>query len=54
MEQKKFDKNSIIGITLIVLIFVWMTINSQKEAKKEFLKSNKAKVRYDFYFSLIT
>ncbi len=35
MEQKKFDKNSIIGITLIVLIFVWMTINSQKEAKKE-------------------
>jgi YidC/Oxa1 family membrane protein insertase len=35
MEQKKFDKNSIIGITLIVLIFVWMMINSQKEAEKE-------------------
>jgi len=41
MEQKKFDKNSIIGITLIVLIFVWMTINSQKEAEKE--KQLKAK-----------
>jgi len=35
MEQKKFDKNSIIGITLIVLIFVWMMINSQKDAEKE-------------------
>jgi YidC/Oxa1 family membrane protein insertase len=35
MEQKKFDKNSIIGITLIVLIFVWMMINSQKDAEKQ-------------------
>lgn len=35
MEEKKFDKNSIIGITLIVLIFVWMMINSQKDAEKE-------------------
>ena len=35
MEEKKFYKNSIIGITLIVLIFVWMMINSQKDAQKE-------------------
>ena len=35
MEEKKFDKNSIIGITLIVLIFVWMMINSQKDDQKE-------------------
>lgn len=35
MEEKKFDKNSIIGITLIVLIFVWMMINNQKDAEKE-------------------
>jgi len=45
MEQKKFDKNSIIGITLIVLIFVWMTINSQKEAEKErALKAKQEKI----------
>ncbi|RAR75616.1 membrane protein insertase YidC [Flavobacterium aciduliphilum] len=53
MEQKKIDKNSIIGITLIVLIFVWMTINNQKEAEKErILKAkqeavNKAKKALD-------
>ncbi len=41
MEQKKFDKNSIIGITLIVLIFVWMMINSQKDAEKEQLAKAK-------------
>lgn len=41
MEEKKFDKNSIIGITLIVLIFMWMMINSQKNAEKE--QADKAK-----------
>ena len=35
MEEKKFDKNSIIGIILIVVIFAWMMINSQKDAAKE-------------------
>jgi YidC/Oxa1 family membrane protein insertase len=35
MEEKKFDKNSIIGIILIVVIFTWMTISSQKEEAKE-------------------
>ena len=45
MEEKKFDKNSIIGITLIVLIFVWMMINSQKDAEKErVLKAKQEKI----------
>jgi YidC/Oxa1 family membrane protein insertase len=45
MEEKKFDKNSIIGITLIVLIFVWMMINSQKDAEKEqALKAKQEKI----------
>lgn len=45
MEEKKFDKNSIIGITLIVLIFVWMMINSQKDAQKEqALKAKQEKI----------
>ena len=45
MEEKKFDKNSIIGITLIVLIFVWMIINSQKDAQKEqALKAKQEKI----------
>ena len=35
MEEKKFDKNSIIGIILIVIIFAWMMINSKKDADKE-------------------
>ena len=45
MEEKKFDKNSIIGITLIVVIFVWMMINSQKDAQKEqALKAKQEKI----------
>ena len=52
MEEKKFDKNSIIGFGLIFLIVMWMMFNSQKTAKKEqaekakkeqILKANKAK-----------
>ncbi len=35
MEEKKFDKNSIIGFGLIFLIVMWMMYNSQKTEQKE-------------------
>jgi YidC/Oxa1 family membrane protein insertase len=35
MEEKKFDKNSIIGFALIFIIVMYMMFNSQKEAQKE-------------------
>ena len=41
MEEKKFDKNSIIGFALIFLIVMWMMFNSQKNARKE--QTEKAK-----------
>jgi YidC/Oxa1 family membrane protein insertase len=41
MEEKKFDKNTIIGFALIFMIVMWMMYNSQKTAQKE--KAEKAK-----------
>ena len=41
MEEKKFDKNSLIGFGLIFLIVMWMMYNSQKTAQKE--QAEKAK-----------
>jgi YidC/Oxa1 family membrane protein insertase len=41
MEEKKFDKNSIIGFALIFIIVMYMMFNSQKEAQKE--QAEKAK-----------
>ena len=41
MEEKKFDKNSIIGFGLIFLIVMWMMYNSQKTSQKE--QAEKAK-----------
>ena len=41
MEEKKFDKNSIIGFGLIFLLIMWMMFNSQKNAQKE--QAEKAK-----------
>ena len=41
MEEKKFDKNSIIGFGLIFVIVMWMMYNSQKTAQKE--QAEKAK-----------
>jgi YidC/Oxa1 family membrane protein insertase len=35
MEEKKFDKNSIIGFALIFAIIMWMMYNSQKTAQEE-------------------
>jgi YidC/Oxa1 family membrane protein insertase len=42
MEEKKFDKNSIIGFALIFIIVMYMMFNSQKEAQKE--EAEKAKI----------
>jgi YidC/Oxa1 family membrane protein insertase len=41
MEEKKFDKNSIIGFGLIFVIVMWMMYNSQQTAIKE--QAEKAK-----------
>lgn len=41
MEEKKFDKNSIIGFGLIFIIVMWMMYNSSQTAKKE--QAEKAK-----------
>ena len=41
MEEKKFDKNSIIGFGLIFVIVMWMMYNSQQTSKKE--QAEKAK-----------
>ncbi len=41
MEEKKFDKNSIIGFGLIFVIVMWMMYNSQQTAQKE--QAEKAK-----------
>ncbi len=41
MEEKKFDKNSIIGFGLIFVIVMWMMYNGQQTAKKE--QAEKAK-----------
>ena len=35
MEEKKFDKNSLIGFALIFIIMMWMMFNWQKDAQKE-------------------
>ena len=35
MEEKKFDKNSIIGFALIFGIIMWMMYNGQKTAQEE-------------------
>jgi YidC/Oxa1 family membrane protein insertase len=42
MEEKKFDKNSIIGFGLIFLIVMWMMYNGQKTAQKEQLEKVKS------------
>jgi len=53
MEEKKFDKNSIIGFGLLFLIVMWMFYNGAQNAKKEQAakekqekidKANKAKI----------
>jgi YidC/Oxa1 family membrane protein insertase len=41
MEEKKFDKNSIIGFALIFLIVMWMMYNSQQAAQKEQIEKAK-------------
>lgn len=41
MEEKKLDKNTIIGFALIFLILIWIMFNSQKQAEKE--QAEKAK-----------
>ena len=41
MEEKKFDKNSLIGFGLIFIIMMWMMFNWQKDAQKE--QAEKAK-----------
>lgn len=38
MEEKKFDKNSIIGFALIFGIIMWMMYNSQKTSQEEQVK----------------
>ena len=35
MEEKKFDKNSLIGFALIFIIMMWIMFNWQKDAQKE-------------------
>ncbi|WP_395045393.1 membrane protein insertase YidC [Flavobacterium sp.] len=45
MEEKKFDKNSIIGFALIFLIVMWMMYNSrQNEVKEQVAKSKQEKI----------
>lgn len=41
MEEKKFDKNSIIGFGLIFIIVMWMMFNSKKTEEKELLEKAK-------------
>jgi YidC/Oxa1 family membrane protein insertase len=41
MEEKKLDKNSIVGFALIFLIVIWIIFNSQKKAQQE--QAEKAK-----------
>ncbi|MFT7350357.1 MAG: YidC/Oxa1 family membrane protein insertase [Flavobacterium sp.] len=41
MEEKKLDKNSIVGFALIFLIVIWIIFNSQKKAQQE--QTEKAK-----------
>jgi YidC/Oxa1 family membrane protein insertase len=41
MEEKKFDKNSIIGFALIFIIVIWIMFNSQQKEQKE--QAQKAK-----------
>jgi YidC/Oxa1 family membrane protein insertase len=41
MEEKKLDKNSIVGFALIFLIVIWIIFNSQKKAQQE--QTDKAK-----------
>ena len=41
MEEKKFDKNSIIGFGLIFIIVMWMMYNSQQSAQKEQIEKTK-------------
>jgi YidC/Oxa1 family membrane protein insertase len=41
MEEKKFDKNSIIGFALIFIIVIWIMFNFQQKEQKE--KAQKAK-----------
>ena len=35
MEEKKFDKNSIIGFALIFILVMWMMFNSKQNEEKE-------------------
>ena len=35
MEEKKLDKNTIIGFALIFVIVLWMTFSSTKKAAQE-------------------
>lgn len=45
MEEKKFDKNSIIGFFLLFVIIAWMMYNTQQQAQKEQLeKAKKEKI----------
>ncbi len=45
MEEKKFDKNAIIGFALIFLIVMWMMFNSrQNEIKEQTAKSKQVKI----------
>ncbi|GAA4052450.1 membrane protein insertase YidC [Flavobacterium chungnamense] len=41
MEEKKFDKNSIIGFALIFGIIMWMMYNSQKTSQEEQAQKSK-------------
>jgi YidC/Oxa1 family membrane protein insertase len=41
MEQKKFDKNSLIGFALIFLIIMWIMFNGEKKSQEE--QAEKAK-----------
>ena len=41
MEEKKFDRNSIIGFGLIFIIVMWMMYNSQQSAQKEQIEKTK-------------
>jgi YidC/Oxa1 family membrane protein insertase len=41
MEEKKFDKNSLIGFLLLFVIIAWMMYNTQEKAQKEQLAKAK-------------
>ena len=41
MEEKKFDKNSLIGFALIFLIVMWIMFNSEKKSQQEKIEAAK-------------